>query len=77
MEYLHARTKCWLCCSYLNSQPNKDMQVVMGGLSLDTDEPADQTVRVVEAMVHEGYRETPSAVYNDIGEPFLFWDSLI
>lgn len=55
-----------MCCLCLNSEPNKDMQVVMGGLSLDSEEPTAQTIRVEEAIVHENYRETPSAVYNDI-----------
>lgn len=50
----------------LNSEPNKDMQVVMGGLSLDMDETTEQTIRVEEAIVHENYLETQSAVYNDI-----------
>lgn len=51
---------------YLNSEPNKDMQVVMGGLSLDMDEPTEQTISVEEVIVHENYLETQSAVYNDI-----------
>lgn len=45
------------------------MQVVMGGLSLDTEESTEQTINVEEAIVHENYRETPTAVYNDIGDP--------
>lgn len=57
----------WCLC--LNSESNKDMQVVMGGLSLDMEEPTEQTINVEEAIVHENYRETPSAVYNDIGDP--------
>lgn len=44
------------------------MQVIMGGLSLDTEEPTAQTIEVEEVTVHEKYRETPAAVYNDIGE---------
>lgn len=55
-----------MCCLCLNSEPNKDMQVVMGGLSMNSEEPTAQTIRVEEAIVHENYRETPSAVYNDI-----------
>lgn len=50
----------------VNSEPNKDMQVVMGGLSLDMDETTEQTIRVEEVIVHENYLETQSAVYNDI-----------
>ena len=44
------------------------MQVVAGGLTLNTPEPLEQTVSVEEAIPHENYRETKSAVYNDIGE---------
>lgn len=41
----------------------------MGGLSLSSDEPTEQTLRVEEAIRHEGYRETSQAAYNDIGDP--------
>lgn len=40
--------------------------MVMGGLSLDLDEPTEQTIMVEEVIVHENYLETQSAVYNDI-----------
>ncbi len=43
--------------------------MVMGDLSLDAAESTEQTIRVVEAIRHENYRETPTAVYNDIGDP--------
>lgn len=46
----------------------KDMQVVVGGLSLNTKESTEQTLKVEEAIVHENYRESPAAVYNDIGK---------
>lgn len=49
------------------------MQVVMGGLTLNTTEETKQTVRVQEAILHENFRETPTAVYNDIGDPRLFY----
>lgn len=52
----------------LNSEPNKDMQVVIGGLSLDMDELTEQTIMVEEVIVHENYLETQSAVYNDISK---------
>lgn len=60
-----------MCCLCLHSEQNKDMQVVMGGLSLNMEEPTEQTIQVEEAIVHENYRETPKAVYNDIGDPCL------
>lgn len=56
----------------LNSEPNKDMQVVIGGLSLDMDELSEQTIMVEEVIVHENYLETQSAVYNDISIDFSF-----
>lgn len=55
----------------LNSDKNKDMQVVMGGLSMDLDEPTMQTLQVEEAIAHENYRETSASVHNDIGDPRL------
>lgn len=60
----------FLFCFVFNREQNKDMQVVMGGLSLDADELTGQTLRVEEAIRHENYRETANAVYNDIGDPF-------
>lgn len=57
-----------VCLPFLNREQNKDMQVVMGGLTLSTEEPSEQTLRVEEAIRHEDYRETPKAVYNDIGD---------
>lgn len=41
---------------------------MIGGLTLNTAEETEQTLRVEEAIVHEGYRETTKAVYNDIGD---------
>lgn len=55
--------------SVFNRERNKDLQVVMGGLSLSSEEPTEQTLRVEEAIRHEGYRETSQAAYNDIGDP--------
>ncbi|TWW78168.1 Delta-1-pyrroline-5-carboxylate synthase [Takifugu flavidus] len=57
---------CWVLTAGHCIEPNKDMQVVMGGLSLDMDETTEQTIRVEEVIVHENYLETQSAVYNDI-----------
>lgn len=54
----------------LNSERGNDMQVVVGRLSLDTDEPTGQIINVEEAIVHENYRETLVSVHNDIGEHF-------
>ncbi|XP_042341984.1 hyaluronan-binding protein 2-like [Plectropomus leopardus] len=58
---------CWVLTAGHCIEQNKDMQVVMGGLSLDAEESTEQTVKVEEAIRHENYRETQTAVYNDIG----------
>lgn len=47
------------------------MQVVMGDLSLNMMEGTEQTLKVEEVIVHENFRETPTAVYNDIGDSQL------
>ncbi|XP_035462525.2 hyaluronan-binding protein 2 isoform X1 [Scophthalmus maximus] len=57
---------CWVLTAGHCIEQNKDMQVVMGGLSLDMTEYTEQTLRVEEAIVHENYTETPTAVYSDI-----------
>ncbi|XP_070834163.1 hyaluronan-binding protein 2-like [Chaetodon trifascialis] len=57
---------CWVLTAGHCIEQNKDMQVLMGVLSLDTEETTEQTLNVEEAIVHENYRETPAAVYNDI-----------
>uniref|UniRef100_A0AAQ6IL87 trypsin n=1 Tax=Anabas testudineus TaxID=64144 RepID=A0AAQ6IL87_ANATE len=57
---------CWVLTAGHCILANKDMQVVIGGLTLNTAEETEQTLRVEEAIVHEGYRETTKAVYNDI-----------
>nr|XP_057914452.1 hyaluronan-binding protein 2 [Doryrhamphus excisus] len=57
---------CWVLTAGHCIEPGNDMQVVMGGLSLDVDEPTEQIINVEEAIVHENYRETPESVHNDI-----------
>ncbi|XP_067465732.1 hyaluronan-binding protein 2-like [Thunnus thynnus] len=57
---------CWVLTAGHCIDQSKEMQVVMGCLSLDSDEPTKQTVQVEQATRHENYRETSSAVYNDI-----------
>ncbi|KAF0027270.1 hypothetical protein F2P81_020011 [Scophthalmus maximus] len=56
---------CWVLTAGHCIEQNKDMQVVIGGLSLDMPEYTEQTLRVEEAIVHENYTETPTAVYSD------------
>ncbi|XP_033468315.1 factor VII-activating protease-like [Epinephelus lanceolatus] len=57
---------CWVLTAGHCIDQGKDMEVVMGGLSLDVEESTEQTVKVAEAIRHENYSETPTAVYNDI-----------
>uniref|UniRef100_A0A673BR03 trypsin n=1 Tax=Sphaeramia orbicularis TaxID=375764 RepID=A0A673BR03_9TELE len=59
-------SSCWVLTAGHCILPNKDFQVVMGGVNINQDEDMDQTIPVVETIVHEQYRETPNAVYNDI-----------
>ncbi|XP_041646252.1 neurogenic locus notch homolog protein 2-like isoform X2 [Cheilinus undulatus] len=57
---------CWVLTAAHCILPRKDMRVLMGSLSLDTTQPTEQIINVQEVIVHENYRETPTAVYNDI-----------
>uniref|UniRef100_A0A8C4NXA2 trypsin n=1 Tax=Dicentrarchus labrax TaxID=13489 RepID=A0A8C4NXA2_DICLA len=57
---------CWVLTAGHCIDQNQDMQVSMGSLSLSSEDLTEQTVRVEEAIVHENYRETKEAVYNDI-----------
>lgn len=56
---------------FFHSQPKKDLEVVMGSLSRGKLDPTAQTVKVEHSIRHENYRETPHAVYNDIGNRLL------
>uniref|UniRef100_A0A4W4H063 trypsin n=1 Tax=Electrophorus electricus TaxID=8005 RepID=A0A4W4H063_ELEEL len=53
---------CWV----MTAGHCHDFQVVLGGVDLGKVEPSEQTLEVVETIVHEQYRETPESVYNDI-----------
>ncbi|XP_028278512.1 hyaluronan-binding protein 2-like [Parambassis ranga] len=57
---------CWVLTAGHCIQKNMNMQVVMGSLALSNVESSTQTIEVERAIVHENYRETPTAVYNDI-----------
>ncbi|XP_038150674.1 hyaluronan-binding protein 2 [Cyprinodon tularosa] len=57
---------CWVLTAAHCIEQNKDMQVVMGTLSLDMTDPSAQVIKVENAIVHENYRETSAAVFNDI-----------
>lgn len=49
------------------SKSNYEYQVVLGGVNIEKAEESDQTIPVIQTIVHENYRETRFAVYNDIG----------
>ncbi|XP_063046936.1 hyaluronan-binding protein 2-like isoform X2 [Engraulis encrasicolus] len=57
---------CWVLTAAHCINKNQDMQVVLGGLDLGKKEDFEQTFAVEQAIVHEKYRETSAAVYNDI-----------
>ncbi|XP_013870623.1 hyaluronan-binding protein 2 isoform X2 [Austrofundulus limnaeus] len=59
-------SSCWVLTAGHCINQNKDLQVVLGTLSLDKLDPGAQSIEVVQAIRHENYRETPEAVYNDI-----------
>ncbi|KAK5908206.1 hypothetical protein CgunFtcFv8_016283 [Champsocephalus gunnari] len=57
---------CWVLTAGHCIQSSMDRQVVLGSLSLNDVEPTEQVIQVQEAILHENYRETREAVYNDI-----------
>ncbi|KAJ8361342.1 hypothetical protein SKAU_G00178670 [Synaphobranchus kaupii] len=57
---------CWVLTAGHCIDKANSMRVVLGGVKLAKNESSEQTVDVEAAIVHENYRETPSAVYNDI-----------
>ncbi|XP_029384169.1 hyaluronan-binding protein 2 isoform X2 [Echeneis naucrates] len=59
-------TSCWVLTAAHCVESNKEFQVVLGGVNIDKEEEMDQIIPVIQTIVHENYRETPSALYNDI-----------
>ncbi|XP_051508222.1 hyaluronan-binding protein 2-like [Myxocyprinus asiaticus] len=57
---------CWVLTAAHCIGRNQDYRVVMGGVNLGINEPADQTLQVESFIVHEKFKETPNVVYNDI-----------
>lgn len=47
------------------------MRVVLGGVDIQKDETYDQVIPVERAIVHEGYKQSPFALYNDVGEALM------
>ncbi|XP_030603822.1 hyaluronan-binding protein 2 [Archocentrus centrarchus] len=58
---------CWVLTAGHCIEPNKDMQVLAGSLSLSKPDLGAQIIPVQKATKHANYRETSAAVYNDIG----------
>uniref|UniRef100_A0A3B5BFM8 trypsin n=1 Tax=Stegastes partitus TaxID=144197 RepID=A0A3B5BFM8_9TELE len=56
---------CWVLTAAHCIEGNYDWQVVMGGVNIDKKEEMDQTIPVIETIVHERYREG-QALYNDV-----------
>ncbi|XP_029954773.1 hyaluronan-binding protein 2 [Salarias fasciatus] len=59
-------SSCWVLTAAHCILPNKEYQVVLGGVNLQRQEEMDQTIPVIQTIVHENYRSTSAAVYNDI-----------
>ncbi|XP_051274060.1 hyaluronan-binding protein 2-like [Dicentrarchus labrax] len=59
-------SSCWVLTAAHCIEDNMEYQVVLGGVNLDRQEEMDQTIPVIQTIRHENYRETPTALYNDI-----------
>lgn len=59
-------SSCWVLTAAHCIDDINDYQVVLGGVDTDKQEMTDQNIPVIQTIVHEKYRETPFAVYNDI-----------
>lgn len=59
-------------CLHYGSDENEEVRLEMGGVNLEKDDPAKQFLEVEKTIVHENYTETPEALYNDIGQWFIF-----
>ncbi|CAN9509257.1 unnamed protein product [Ophioblennius macclurei] len=59
-------SSCWVLTAAHCIHSNMEYQVVLGGVNILKQEEMDQTIPVIQTIVHENYRSTPAAVYNDI-----------
>ncbi|XP_076008005.1 factor VII-activating protease-like [Genypterus blacodes] len=59
-------SSCWVLTAAHCISNGADMQVVLGGVDLEKTEAFDQAIPVERAVVHEAYRETSFALYNDV-----------
>ncbi|XP_033841108.2 hyaluronan-binding protein 2-like [Periophthalmus magnuspinnatus] len=59
-------SSCWVLTAAHCIKNDVEMQVVLGGVDIERHEVYDQTIPVERAVVHENYRQSPFALYNDI-----------
>nr|XP_033467828.1 hyaluronan-binding protein 2-like [Epinephelus lanceolatus] len=57
---------CWVLTAAHCIKSGLDMQVVLGGVDIEKNEVFDQVIPVERAIVHEQYRQSPFALYNDV-----------
>ncbi|XP_071385949.1 hyaluronan-binding protein 2-like [Centroberyx affinis] len=57
---------CWVLTAAHCIKDGREMQVVLGGVDIEKDEEFDQVIPVQRAIVHEEYKESPFALYNDV-----------
>ncbi|CAG5906144.1 unnamed protein product [Menidia menidia] len=57
---------CWVLTAAHCIDNTNEFQVVLGGVNIEKREEMDQTIPVIETIVHENYRETQAALYNDV-----------
>ncbi|XP_053196712.1 hyaluronan-binding protein 2-like isoform X2 [Scomber japonicus] len=59
-------SSCWVLTAAHCIDSLYEYQVVLGGVNIHRDEDMDQTIPVVETIIHEDYRDAASALFNDI-----------
>uniref|UniRef100_A0A671X2C4 trypsin n=1 Tax=Sparus aurata TaxID=8175 RepID=A0A671X2C4_SPAAU len=59
-------SSCWVLTAAHCISAADEYQVVLGGVNIDKQEEMDQTIPVIQTIVHENYRDTGAALYNDV-----------
>ncbi|KAG8008694.1 Hyaluronan-binding protein 2, partial [Nibea albiflora] len=60
-------SSCWVLTAAHCIEDTDEFQVVLGGVNIVKDEAMDQTIPVIETILHEHYNMTSDALQNDIG----------